>query len=347
MEETIGKLRRKEGTWIDWGAWCQQLQKAGLSTQTIFEETGFEPIYQNQLTVAYQVYQGIAESISPGARDFLKGRGSEILYELRILPQTDRVAVVELVVRMGLNKDDTHLLAKAVKEFAMANPPPQFTNHPGDAVAYQAWKACQSITELSQRTQLISRGLRYAHSESARKQIEQLLVISNAPAVSTRLPIYRLEAEEQLPRIFPMGGKLPLDIATWSSIPLVEAVPPFAMVAYEGAQAWVSLPGWQVVQAVEDGIVLLADTDTLFTYSGQLIPSSFPDRPEEILLLIDRANRRWEAGAFFVVAEGEKIHFKTFATEPEVKLWGRLMLVLRQPRILEDTMGSDPWILEE
>ncbi len=347
MEETIGKLRRKEGTWIDWGAWCQELQKSGLTAQAIFEQTGFEPIHQNQLIVAYQVYQGIVESLSPGVLDYLTARGSEILYELRILPQPDRVASLGLVIQMGLNKDDTRLLAKAVKEFSTINPPPQFTNHPGDAVAYQAWKACQNVTDLTQRTQLISRGLRYAHSEGARQQIEQLLVASPTPPASPRLPIYRLDAEEQLPRIFPLGGKLPLTIPTWSSIPLIEAVPPFAMVSYEGTQAWISLPGWKVVQDVEDGIVVLADTDSLLAYSGQQIPSSFPDRPEEILLLIDRANRQWEQGAFFVVAEGEQIYLKTFATKPEVKLWGRLMLVLRQPRILEDTIGADPWILEE
>ena len=35
-------LRRKERNWVEWGKACQQLQKAGLKPQEIFEATGFE-----------------------------------------------------------------------------------------------------------------------------------------------------------------------------------------------------------------------------------------------------------------------------------------------------------------
>jgi len=347
MEETIGRLRRKEGTWLDWGEWCQALQKSGLSPQAIFEQTGFEPVHQNQLIVANQVYHSIAPEVEEFVRQFFATRGSDVLYELRVLSQPDRVAAVALVVQMGLNSEETRLLAKAIKEFSLVDAPPQFTRHPGDAVAYQVWKACQSVTNLSQRTQLISRGLRYAHSATARQAIEQLLMVPSAPPVPTRLPIYRLEAQEQLPRIFPLVGKLPLTASQWSRLPPIAPAPPFGMVEYEGYQAWISLPGWQVVQEVEDGLIVLADTDSLLTYSGQAVPSSFPDRPEEILLLIDRAQRQWERGAFFVVIEGEELYLRAFDEPPGVKLWGRLVLVLGQPRILEDTIGEDPWILEE
>ena len=51
-EELLRSLRQKEGTWVEWGKACQQLQKAGYNPQRIFEETGFEPIQQNQIIVA-------------------------------------------------------------------------------------------------------------------------------------------------------------------------------------------------------------------------------------------------------------------------------------------------------
>jgi hypothetical protein len=57
VQDILLKLRRKEGTWVDWAQGCQTLQKAGLNPQQIFEETGFEPIQQNQIVVAEQVYQ--------------------------------------------------------------------------------------------------------------------------------------------------------------------------------------------------------------------------------------------------------------------------------------------------
>ncbi|MCA1904215.1 MAG: hypothetical protein LDL47_05185 [Cyanobacteria bacterium KgW148] len=347
MEEPIGKLRRKEGTWVEWGQWCQELQKSGLTPQVIFEQTGLEPVQQNQLIGAAQVFSTIGDA-SAGALQFFMQKGSASLYELRILPQADRVKAAELIWQLQLNPEESRLLAKAMKEFALIDPPPpHFTDHPGDAVAYQAFKACQSIPDLAQRTQLISRGLRYAHSESARKQIEQLLTAPVSPPPIPRLPLYRLDSDEQLPRIFPVAGKFPLSPTDWSQIPVVAPIEPFALVHYEGKQAWIALPGWKVVQDIEDGIIVLADTDSLFTYSGQKIPSSFPDRGEEILLLIDRAQRQWDRDGYFLVAEADSLYLRQVPPEPKVKLWGRLMLVLRQPRVLEDTIGKDPWILEE
>ncbi|MEM9537787.1 MAG: hypothetical protein AAGA40_19195, partial [Cyanobacteria bacterium P01_E01_bin.45] len=58
-EELIFKLRRKMGTWLEWGEACQQLQKAKISPQDIFEQTGFEPIQQNQIIVAAQVFRSV------------------------------------------------------------------------------------------------------------------------------------------------------------------------------------------------------------------------------------------------------------------------------------------------
>jgi len=51
LEEILRSLRRKEGNWVAWGQACQKLQKSGYSPQAIFEETGFEPIQQNQVIV--------------------------------------------------------------------------------------------------------------------------------------------------------------------------------------------------------------------------------------------------------------------------------------------------------
>ena len=67
--EIFRQLRQKEGNWVEWGKSCQQLQKAGYNTQTIFEKTGFEPIHQNQVIVASQVYETIAET---GVEDQVK-----------------------------------------------------------------------------------------------------------------------------------------------------------------------------------------------------------------------------------------------------------------------------------
>jgi hypothetical protein len=57
----------------------------GLSPQKIFEETGFEPIQQNQIVVAEQVYQSIMKAgVDEATRSHFTQRGSDLLYELRI-----------------------------------------------------------------------------------------------------------------------------------------------------------------------------------------------------------------------------------------------------------------------
>ena len=36
-QELMRSLLHKEGSWVEWGQVCQKLQKAGYSTQRIFE----------------------------------------------------------------------------------------------------------------------------------------------------------------------------------------------------------------------------------------------------------------------------------------------------------------------
>ena len=60
-EELMRSLLHKEGTWVDWGKTCQQLQKAGYNSQTIFEKTGFQASQQNLIIVAAQVYDSLLD----------------------------------------------------------------------------------------------------------------------------------------------------------------------------------------------------------------------------------------------------------------------------------------------
>lgn len=117
-EALIRNLRQKQGTWIEWGIACAKLQKSGLSPQAIFEATGFEPIQQNQIIVGSQVYASIEKAgASEDVRSHFTGRGSDILYELRLLAHSDRAAAADLVVTHGLNIDDAREVARAIKDY--------------------------------------------------------------------------------------------------------------------------------------------------------------------------------------------------------------------------------------
>jgi hypothetical protein len=352
IEGLLRSLRRKEGTWVEWGQACQVLQKAGYNPQTIFEETGFEPIQQNQIIVAAQVYSSVLNAgVSDAVKDYFGLKGSDVLYEFRILTQTERAAMAEFALENKLDMDEAHEAAKAVKDYSrLSNKPEAFTDHPGDAIAYQTWKLARQKSDLQERSRLIARGLRFVHSESARKQIEKLLtdftVVSATPAPT--LPLYRLEETEELPRLLPVVGKLPLTKSDFQAVPLIEEIEPFRIVKFSGTGAWVAFPGWQVILAAEDPVVILCDSEAL--------PTPPSNVAEEVLVVVDRAERKWDPHRYFVVDQDDKLQIQWFDQAPEASILGQVILVMRPKKILDENYtkgllsgksGYDSWEIDE
>jgi len=343
IETLLQSLRRKEGSWVEWGNQCQSLQKAGYTPQTIFEQTGFEPIHQNQIIVAAQVYASILSlGLSDITQTHFGRKGSDILYELRVLTQAERAAAAELVVERSLNLDEAKELVKALKAVSrLPDLPAGFTREPGDAVAYQCWRLARQQSDLQERSRLIARGLRFATSASARKAIEQLLTdFTVTPATpAPKLPIYRLETDEHLPRILPVVGKLPLTRSDLQAVPLIEEIAPFGMVQATGPSAWVAVPGWQVILAAEDPIALLSDSQSL--------PVPLPGLPEEVLLIIDRAERNWDPRHYFLIDQTHQLQIYCAETQPESTILGRLLVVMRAKKILDENYTKELWQLDE
>ena len=344
IDSMLQLLRQKQGNWVEWGTAIAKLQKAGYNPQTIFEATGFEPIQQNQVIVGSQVYASIEKAgASEAVRSHFAQRGSDILYELRSLTNTERAAAAELVFLHKIDADTAKEVAKDIKEFSRFRTlPTGFSDHPGDAVAYQCWKLARQKTDLQERSRLIAKGLKFAHSDTARKQIEQLLtdftVVAQRPA--PQIPFYRLESEEELPRIVPVVGQMPLTPAELQAVPLVEETEPFRMVKFAGEQAWVPLPGWQVLLSAEDPVAILTQSDRL---PNQLTNN----KPEQVLVVVDRSAREWDANSYFAIDSSGQIEFQWLETEPDVKILGRIIIVLRPKRILDEELSKDSWQIDE
>jgi hypothetical protein len=344
LESLLRSLRRKEGNWTEWASACQQLQKAGYSPQQIFEGTGFEPIQQNQIMVAAQVY---ASLLNVGVTDAVRSRfertGSDTLYEFRILTEPDRAAAATLVVERALDSEGAKEVARALKDFSWLSKPPEgFSDDPGDAVAYHYWKLARQQSDLQARSRLIAQGLRFASSIEARTQIEKLLtdfsVTRSRPAPI--LPTYRLESEEELPRVLPVVGQLPLSPVDLEAVPLVEETGAFGLVQFSGTGAWVAIPGWQVVLNAQDPIVILADTTAV-----PLAVST--NQPEELLVIVDRADRQWQADSYFLVDRDSQLQVQWSDTAPDEPILGRVVLVLRPKKILDENLSRDPWQIDE
>ncbi len=342
MEALLRSLRRKEGNWVAWGQACQTLQKAGYSPQAIFEGTGFEPIQQNQIITAAQIYATIGEA-APDVREHFLAKGSDVLYEFRVLTQPERIKAASLACQKKLDAEAAHDLAKAIKDFSrLANPPEGFSDEAGDAVAYQCWKLARQQDNLQERSRLIARGLSYAETASSRQLIEQLLTdftVVKAQA-APRLPLYRLDSEEDLPRMIPIVGRLPLSKADLRSVPMLEEHGPFRLVKFSGESAWVAIPGWQVILAADDPVGLFANCNRL--------PSSFPGSvDEEVLVIVDRQRREWRSDSYFLVEQSEQLDLQWFETEPTLPLLAQVILVMRAKRILDESATTNLWLMDE
>ncbi|MCY7334183.1 MAG: hypothetical protein LH649_16350 [Pseudanabaena sp. CAN_BIN31] len=351
-EGLLRLLRHKEGTWVQWGLACQMLQKLGENSLAIFENTGFEPIQQNQIVVASQVYASLqAGNAADIVLAHFEQKGSDILNELRVLNQLERVAMATFALEKNLDVLEAKDVVKAIKEASsVANLPEGFTRHPGDAVVLQILKAAQGKIDPQERTRLIARGLRFAHGERARAAIERLLTDMANPTKkkAPNLPNFRYDAEDSIPRILPVVGTLPMTIAQFKAVPFADEIAPFGIVHSTGDSTWATLPGWFVVHEAEDGVIVSCNTDTLQAAINQEVVSSIRDRAEDVLVLVDRAQRDWDENSYFAIADEDgNLKFAWFETKPDVKILGKVTLTLRPKRFFDEEASKDRWQFEE
>ena len=338
-EHLLILLRQKQENWISWGGACQQLQKAGYTAQAIFEATGFEPIQQNQIIVATQVYASIV-SAGAGAAviDRFQRTGSDILYELRILTQLERLLAAEFIVARSLDSTAANEVAKAMKDFSrLGKLPDGFSRSAGDMVAYQYWKLAKQQTNLQERSRLVVRGLMFAETQSAREKVEQILtgVDASASAKAPILPIHRLEAEEELPRLVPLAGAMPLSLETWQQTLSVATKGIFGVSRITSTKEVVALPGWSTLRKAIDPVAIMTDRDLA------------TGKPETVLLVIDRAVQEWNQYSHFLFLEGKEILIGWFSTPPTQPILGQLILVLRPKYMIERAAEVDSWEMED
>lgn len=342
-QEIMRSLLHKEGNWTDWGKNCQILHKNGYNPQDIFEQTGFQTSQQNLIIVAFNVYESlIKENASEELLNYYVGPRSDILYELRVLNQKQRLEAAQVAYEKKLEVDEAHNLAKAVQEInRMSQIPAEFTRHPGDAMAYLAWKRAKNKRDLHERTRLIVQGLKYAYSHSAREAIEKLLSdISVTPKVNAPLlPTYRSESEDELPRIVPIAGKFPINKQTFLETPSLGSQEPFRIVKAESNQSFVPIPGWQSILKAVDPVAIVMQSDQLpITMSGKV---------EEVLLLVDRKIKEWNLNSYFLIEINGNLEIKWFENQPDYQILGQIILVLRPKKILDENNILEPWQMDD
>lgn len=336
-------LLQKQGNWVEWGKACHQLQKAGYSAKTIFEETGFQGSQQNLVIVAAQVYDSIEKSgASPEVLNYYIGPRSDVLYEIRILNQNQRLETAKLAMEKKLDAEQTKEVAKAVQEASrMSQLPDQFSLHPGDVFAYQCWKRARQKKDLQDRSRLIAQGLQFAHSPSARQAIEKLLSdFTVVPTVKAPLlPLYRLDAEEEIPRIIPVAGNLPLTPQEFTQVQSLSIQEPFGSVQISHATNVVPIPGWQAILKAVDPVGIFA--------SSELLPQTISTKSETVLVVVDRNLTEWNVYTYFLVAENDQLLIRWFETPPSLPILGQIIVILRPKKIIDEGNITQPWQMDD
>jgi len=110
-------------------------------------------------------------------------------------------------------------------------------------------------------------------------------------------------------------------------------------VTFSGTGGWVPVPGWQVIVAAEDPVALLSTEEQL--------PVEPDGPPEEILVILDRAQRQWDEFSYFVVEQDGQLAINWFNTLPEQRLLGRVLLIMRPKKVLDQDYNKELWQLEE
>ncbi|WP_013323506.1 RuBisCO accumulation factor 1 [Gloeothece verrucosa] len=341
--ELLRSLLHKQGNWVDWGKACYALQKAGYSSQTIFEQTGFQGSQQNLIIVASQVYESLLnEEVSAETLTYYQGPRSDILYEFRILNQQQRASVAELAREKKLDLDESRELAKAVQTYdRFPQLPAGFEKHPGDAMAYQCWKAARQKKDLQARSRLIAKGLKFAYSSGAREALEKLLL--DFTVVSTRtaplMPVYRLEQETELARIIPLVGVLPLTVEALAALTPIVAEGPFQIVRLDHQATMVPIPGWQVILKAQEPVAILC--------SSEQLPKPLPGKAEEVLVVVERNLIEWDVNNYYLIEQEGNLVFQWFEEDPNIPLLGQVILVMKPKKIFDENNLLEPWQMDD
>ena len=343
-EKLMTSLLKKEGCWVDWGKACQKLQQGGVQPSEIFEACGLQNSQQNLVIVASQVFDSLVKNnADDNLLQYYQGPRSDVLYELRVLNHEQRLSAAILAQQKNLDVDGAKEVAKAVQHFSrLSQPPSGFTFHPGDALAYQYWKSARQKKILADKARLIAQGLKFAHSDTARQKVEQLLTdMAEVPTQSAPLlPMYRLENDEQLPCILPVVGSFPLTAQALDDIPVLESSETFGVTKVKRDVAIVTIPSWQAVLKAEKPVAILCN-------SNDLPKETNANKSEELLVVVDLAIQAWDSNSYFLQSENNQLKFSWFATEPNVSILGQLLIVLRPRKIFDEGNLTQPWQMDD
>jgi len=151
--------------------------------------------------------------------------------------------------------------------------------------------------------------------------------------------VYRLEAEEQLPCILPVIGYFPLTPSDLDNTPSLTPQEPFGLLSIGQPLQVVSIPTWQVVLQAKNPVVIFCQTPDL--------PKETGGKPEEVLIVVDMDAKQWSVNNYFLVNESGEIKLMWLPEDSKIEILGKLLVVLKQKKILDEGNLTEPWQMDD
>ncbi|GFP81758.1 rubisco accumulation factor 1 chloroplastic [Phtheirospermum japonicum] len=173
-------LSNRLGSWFEYAPLITALIQEGFTSSTLEEITGVASIEQNLLVVAAQVRDSLVEFADDETVSYFGSPGSpEILYEIRILNNPQRVTAARFIIDNGFDRKKAEELARSIKDFPRRYGDRGWDyfdeNSPGDCLAFMYFRQAHEhrsafFPELSKAA--LERALEVVETDRARQRVE-------------------------------------------------------------------------------------------------------------------------------------------------------------------------------
>ncbi|XP_068640887.1 rubisco accumulation factor 1.2, chloroplastic-like [Aristolochia californica] len=354
----LNTLSNRLGRWYEYAPLIAVLSHSyGFSASSIEESTGISGVEQNRFLVASKVRESLLPSLDPETLAFFDSGGAELLYELRLLSNTQRAAAARRLVDRKSDARGALELARAIKYFPSRKGDRGWEafsyTSPGDCLAFMHFRQSREHRNPTDAEVWLERAAEEAETDAAKKRIaeelQKLLGGGEEEADDPKreivtVPVVRLKigevAEATSVSVLPVCDANEGEIV---DAPECGAQGEFGVVVAEkGWRKWVVLPRWEPLLTGGPSMLAVSFAD------ASVVPwkANRWAKEEPILVIADRGMKEVEIDDGFYLVCGEN---GTLAVEKGVKLKEKgvekclagVILVVRPPREEQDDQISD------